>query len=210
MKFTDAYYEVLGDRFKVSIHIDEETGEFSAKLPPKFCRFLKKPTGYTIQDDSLRGVKEQIKQHIHIRENQLLENNKEKVIVYQVFYNGDFKYSADKEGKKKIPVKRSDLNEDIDIGVGFKYQVLIKCRYKDRVVYKTVPHGKSRISVPVKMPKDFREVPWTKKREKFFASLEKDFQKLIEKLDRVFRFQKKSHIISMIDGGDIDIFKKAG
>lgn len=209
-----AFYEILGDTFEISINFDPKTGEFWTQLPNKFCKFLTRPSKFKVEDDSIRGIKEQLKQLIQIQERKLFISNREKVIIFRPFYNGNFKYEVrqgtkDKK-KKEVSINSQDLNDAAAVGVGFTFEVLYKFNYKNRIMYKTVPKGRNGISLPAKVEEGYREIPWNEKREKFFKTLESDFQLVIERLDRIFRFQKKSYLATMIDAGDINIFKKAG
>lgn len=202
---TKKVYDVHGDDFQLVIKLEKTSGLFYTRVPNKMARWMKKGNNFRVEDDTLKGVLDQLKNLIKIRERAILKDHKEKVIVYKMAYNGDFKYKA---GTKSIPVAKKDLRQDLETGIGFAFKVLYKYRYKDRTIYKTVPSKRGGLSYTFQVEGDWKEIPWSTEREKFFGSLTLDFQSVVEQLDRIFRFGKKSYIAKAIDKNEVNIFKR--
>jgi len=103
---TKKFYEVHGNEFEIIIKLDRGSGYFYARVPNKMARWFKKGNNFKVEDDTLKGVMDQMKNLIQIRERQILRDHKEKVIIYKMAYNGNFKYLA---GTKAIPIAKREL-----------------------------------------------------------------------------------------------------
>jgi len=124
----------------------------------------------------------------------VLDEKKEKVILYRVGLDCRFDYQDTKTGRKKS-LYLGGTGRD-GTGIALWYQILIKHFHRGETIWRTLEGEDTYVS-----DRDGNaEMPWTPEREAFFENMDSNLNAMILKLHLFFGKQKKKDLLASIDG----------
>jgi hypothetical protein len=193
MKIENFTFRVFDKPVTVPIFFHPSSNQFTLTLPEDVCKeILGDETTHCYSDSNFEKLKDYVREKVQTYQKLVLDDKKEKVILYKVTLDCGFEYKDTKTGRKKSLYLGKTSRDGT--GISLKYEVMIKHSHRGETIWRT-EKGQDQY-----VDNDYQEMPWTPEREAFFATMEASLNAMIMKLHLFFDKQKKTALLAAIDG----------
>lgn len=186
-----------GITFEVQVSVSQD-GMFycsSAEIPARIRELQAPPLDDStiLQSNTLAGLRGSVEELISHFEQILMDQGKEKVILYRILLQGDL--TPDLGGSEEGSRRHRDLDRECELGLGLDWCVVWKHRILSRVEYKPL-RGSRRIEEYKR-----KEMVWSPEREAWFQGLEESIRSLLLRVDGFFSERDPLQLAEFIDSG---------